>query len=221
MKELCGTLNSKTSSVANALSQASQYASSGPGHSSIGPELIDLVSDDEGQTGFVTPSPQAGPSSGGKPSFGYYAEDETLASMSDLLKCLTVEELKGLARTLKLPNNLTTRNALVDALLTSASIQTTLGRFSSPVNSTKSRKSGKDSKPSQLKQTFLSFKPVNQVKVQTDVLRCLVLKILRKCIRVNDAINALFYRLHMIYFRSTEHPTSLLTPALLRRCRKR
>ena len=38
----------------------------------------------------------------------FYAQDEHAASLADLLDCLNVEELRGLARTLKLPNNLST-----------------------------------------------------------------------------------------------------------------
>ncbi|EJD02252.1 uncharacterized protein FOMMEDRAFT_147288 [Fomitiporia mediterranea MF3/22] len=242
MKELCGTLCSNASSQKSALSDLPR---SKPRRSSSNKdaEVIDLVSDDEEEESISTNaniSPTADtslsdqnriPAESAKVSdpspkndssrslLDYYAEDESHASLSDLLKCLTVEELKGLARTLKLPSTLTTRSALVEGLLACASAQTTLGGFAS--SASRSKKSVKDSKSLHLKQTCLSFKPVSKAKVQMDVLRGLVMKILKNCIRINDAINALFHRLHIIYFRSTEHPTSLLTPALLRRCRKR
>ncbi|KAH8117012.1 VRR-NUC domain-containing protein [Phellopilus nigrolimitatus] len=248
MKELCGTLGSSLSASTTASSKSSQDSAIVSDASSRDTEIIDLISDDEEQERINSISlPKASSSSQSTDAFelsfaaskmksndnelgsmarnhrgvfDFYAEDESIAPVSELLKCLTVEELKGLARTLKLSTALTTRNALIDALLASSSSQTTLGGFASSATS-RSKKSGKDSKSVHLKQALLSFAPKNRSKLQMEVLRGMVLKILKKCIRVNDAINALFHRLHIIYFRSTEHPTSLLTPALLRRCRKR
>ncbi|KAL5511287.1 hypothetical protein ACEPAH_4503 [Sanghuangporus vaninii] len=230
VKELCGTLGSGPDSQKSTSPKSSQSSK----RSLKTRNVIDLISDDEDH--IILPEAEAStdPSlsqaysnvSGSKPGFfgsgllDYYAEDESRASLSELLKCLNVDELKSLAKTLKLSNALVTRAALIDGLLACASAQTTLGGFASP-GSSKSRKSARDAKFVHLKQTCLSFKPANKATVQADVLRSLVMKNLKSCIRVNDAINALFHRLHIIYFRSTEHPTSLLTPALLRRCRKR
>ncbi|KAL5489948.1 hypothetical protein ACEPAI_4780 [Sanghuangporus weigelae] len=231
MKELCGILGSGTDSQKSMSPKSSQSSK----RSLKTRNVVDLISDDEDH--IILPEAEAsidstfsqayysnisGTKSG---SFcigllDYCAEDESHASLSELLKCLNVDELKSLAKTLKLSNALVTRAALIDGLLACASAQTILGGFASPGNS-KSRKSARDAKSIHLKQTCLSFKPANKATVQADVLRSLVMRNLKSCIRVNDAINALFHRLHIIYFRSTEHPTSLLTPALLRRCRKR
>ena len=68
------------------------------------------------------------------------------------------------------------RAALVDALLASASAQTTLGGFSS---GGPRKPYGRDAKSVRLKQMCLSFTPVKG-KVQTEVLRGHTLKILSR-----------------------------------------
>ncbi|KLO19274.1 hypothetical protein SCHPADRAFT_924671 [Schizopora paradoxa] len=157
-----------------------------------------------------------------------FAEDETNASMPELLECLNVDELKEVARTMKLSSNLTTRKSLTTALLDAATKQSTIKPFAKPVK--KGKFSGKDANPQKFTQSVLNFtqiasgaspSPKKPGSASVPTLRKMALGYLKKCIRVNGEINALFHRLHIIYFRSMEHPTTLLTPALLKWCRKR
>ena len=118
MKELCGALGSGTNSRKSISAKSSQASS----QSLKG--VIDLMSDDEDHiilpgaetsTPSVSSQRHAPPipaSSSGSGLLDHYAEDESRASLSELLKCLNVDELKSLAKTLKLSNTLTTVRVL-------------------------------------------------------------------------------------------------------------
>lgn len=101
-----------------------------------------------------------------------FAEDETNASMPELLECLNVDELKEVARTMKLSSNLTTvrelvlvkdthtktflqRKSLTTALLDAATKQSTIKPFAKPVR--KGKFSGKDANPQKFTQSVLNF----------------------------------------------------------------
>ena len=123
MRELCGTLGSCDKSQLSEPSGVS-CASSQSERALNFENLVDLVSDDEDKIilpmsipsstkSLKSSSVQSDPGakttkSEKKGLLEYYAEDESRASLPELLKCLTVEELKNLAKTLKLPNVLTT-----------------------------------------------------------------------------------------------------------------
>lgn len=128
----------------------------------------------------------------------FYAEDESIASLSDLLCCLSLEELKSAARTLKLPNTLTAvslsidqalivlnsrqRKPLIECLLATSSTQTVFPN--SP--KAKSRNCAKDACSVKVKQTLLSFKPVAKASMQANVLRTMVLKCLSEYCDVSE-----------------------------------
>lgn len=103
-----------------------------------------------------------------------FAEDETKASMPELLECLNVDELKEIARIMKLSSTLNTvcehlsgfrasdatlnglqRKSLTTALLDAATKQSTIKPFVKPAK--KGKFSGKDAHPQKFKQSVLSF----------------------------------------------------------------
>ena len=97
ISELCGALRSKSEPASS--SQVSQCS---PGErSALGSPPNKRSSDPDRR----------------KTRLNFYAEDETVASLSDLLCCLSLEELKSAARTLKLPNTLTAVSPRSDSVL--------------------------------------------------------------------------------------------------------
>lgn len=118
VQELCGTLGSSSNSRSESSSQTTQDSQIRDTRSHCRREVIDLISDDE-ESSFASTSqvsltngraekPAHLHSDDSGSSFNSYAQDETHAKLPELLKCLTVEELKGISRTLKLSNGLTT-----------------------------------------------------------------------------------------------------------------
>ena len=127
MKELCGTLSSNGGSQRSVSSQLSQTPAREEKVENA--NVVDLISNDEdgrreaaeraeSKQTVVSCSTSTSQSDDeqklrtksldNRNLLDYYAEDESRASLSDLLKCLTVEELKNLAKTLKLSSALTT-----------------------------------------------------------------------------------------------------------------
>ncbi|KAI0062194.1 hypothetical protein BV25DRAFT_1916125 [Artomyces pyxidatus] len=186
-------------------------------------EVIDLTFDEveedaraQNKTPTSTPvQPEAGPSSikmeeqaaavEACGDLSFFAEDHTHASLSELLECLTVEELKKLAKQMKVRAT-GSRHVLHQALLKSSSTQTTLPF--QPIKKGSKRK---------LVQTTLSFGQ----RSQSSRLREMVMEILGCCVRVNKDVVTLLRRLNLVYYRCTEHTTNILTPSILNRARKR
>ncbi|TBU49163.1 VRR-NUC domain-containing protein [Dichomitus squalens] len=205
---------------------------SGPRQS--GPEIIDLTMDEDDEP------PQAGPSrlspaidspTSSTPSsqdsirtadYSVFADDEEQADIFELLDCLTTPELETLTQQLKLkPKGAKKRDTLIDAILRGSATQSTL-QF------TRSKK-GKESMlqtklPFAIKQTQKSLQqstlPYNR-QTQLERVRYIVTNKLKKCIRLNADVVALFRRANLVYFRSTQYTGELLTPALLARAKKR
>ncbi|KAI0957731.1 hypothetical protein AcW1_006029 [Taiwanofungus camphoratus] len=190
-------------------------------------EIIDFTFDERSQQPVPGPSNSQEPNCESairtEPDYSVFAEDDSHASLCELLECLLMDELKTIAKQMKL-KLATKRDVLVDTILSSSSTQSTLGF---PVISSYSAvgkgKARADSKP--LKQTHLPFTVHScgkgRVKTQMDRLRDMVMKILGKCIRINEDVVKLIRRINLVYFRSTQHASSLLIPSILSRTSKR
>jgi hypothetical protein len=202
-------------------------------------EIIDLTLDDEIDT--IKPSSpfteqsiaEAGPSSikiedlslSEKPcgDLSFFAQDHTHAELSELLECLSLEELRLLAKDMKIRSFslnvsklsipvlkfsvlLVQRVAIEEMLINQASSQSTLPFLSVHKGSKASRRS-------------VAPKPLRPVgKSQCDRLRQMVIRILGTsqlplytltwtdyligtCVRVNESVFTLLRRLNLIYFR--------------------
>ncbi|KAI0672928.1 hypothetical protein C8Q78DRAFT_1122510 [Trametes maxima] len=157
--------------------------------------------------------------------YSVFADDEEQASLSDLLDCLTLDELVDLAKQLHLELGSKKRDVIADKILRSSSTQGTLrfpvidkGGKKKPAQSTLPFASSKG----KLRQTTLPFKPQLDPRcTQLDHVRKMVMKKLGKCIRLNADVVTLFRRANLVYFRSTQYTPELLTPALLSRAKKR
>lgn len=131
MNELSGSLSKLTSATPSAATQTKTPSNNSAKAADI--EIIDLTLDVDGDdkdcsivsgpsntiilasaTQSFTPSKldtvsqSTYTASVGKGLLDFFAEDESAATLPELLKCLTVEELKSLAKTMKLSNALTT-----------------------------------------------------------------------------------------------------------------
>ncbi|TFY67939.1 hypothetical protein EVG20_g3751 [Dentipellis fragilis] len=147
----------------------------------------------------------------------FFAEDESHAELVELLDCLTTDELKTLAKQMKIKAS-HRRSTIVAALLSSSSTQTTL---SFPVVDKKGKGKHKPKSNSSLKQSTLSSFAIIKKKTQLDRLREMVLKQLGACIRINPAVFTFFRRINLVYFRCTQDTPTILTPSILASCHKR
>ena len=142
MKELCGSLSTKDAptSTADVPTQVSPLSIKRAKISQT--EIIDLTMDEDQEneesgmhsnsillaSAMQTPENSISSSENNtqesSPSlldqkmrlFDFFAEDESAASLPELLKCLTVDELKAIAKSMKLSNTLTTVSNLVHCL---------------------------------------------------------------------------------------------------------
>ncbi|KAG2013336.1 hypothetical protein CC2G_010258 [Coprinopsis cinerea AmutBmut pab1-1] len=200
------------------------------------PEIIDLTESDDEDANSNVPGPSAIPqkppsddpidriinrsSESDDITLAYFCESDEKMSLYELLQSLTVEQLKGLAKSNKCqPGPKSTKQDFVHALLDNATSQGVLG-FAMKDNKGK----GKASVP--LKQTQLTSFIIGKSKAcprqsQEKRLRAQILKILGRCFRVNHDFFRLVRRIHVIAFRCTEHPPKLMLPALLTRFKKR
>ncbi|KAF8623337.1 hypothetical protein AX15_006413 [Amanita polypyramis BW_CC] len=156
--------------------------------------------------------------------FDSFCYDESIMDITELLNRLSVKQLKELVKATKIRPTKSTKLEMIRALLANAAVQSVLDFPASPVNEELRRVP-----EPRLCQTTLSFEVKTSVKGKEKVmlrnqeqrLVQMVLKILGKCVRINGDFYRLVQRLHLIYFRCTEQPTSLLLPALLASFRKR
>ncbi|KZT27328.1 hypothetical protein NEOLEDRAFT_1110695 [Neolentinus lepideus HHB14362 ss-1] len=139
------------------------------------------------------------------------AQDDNHATLLELLECLTVTQLKLLAKQMKIKAH-SKRASLIEDLLISASSQMIL----SSVKGT-----GKV-KADNLRQTKLpSSWSTNKGNLQTERLRRMVLDILGHCVRISTPVIHLFRRVNLVYLRSTQYSPTLLTESILVKARKR
>ncbi|KAF9792817.1 VRR-NUC domain-containing protein [Thelephora terrestris] len=133
------------------------------------------------------------------------ARDEEHAPIEDLLNCLAVEELQALVKSLKVKCASKKKHEMIRALLTTSSNQSTLSFFTS-----KARQKGK---------ARLTLLPCRNSQVSR--LRKLVMDMLVKCIRIEPLLRELFLRMQLVYYRSTQYTTQLLTASILAYSKKR
>ncbi|KAF9025775.1 hypothetical protein BDZ89DRAFT_1068019 [Hymenopellis radicata] len=168
-----------------------------------------------GPSRTATPTPQTPP-----PEFAFFCADEATMSLDLILDTLDLQDLKNLAKDLKIPTGTAKKRDIKAALLKHAQNQTILPLEPSP-------KKGKKKKPmaDKLTQTTLSF----QVKAfrrptaesQEQRLRELAMKRLGKCVSINPNFFLLVRRMCIIYYRSTHMPRDILRPSLLSEFKKR
>ncbi|KAF7296102.1 Fanconi-associated nuclease [Mycena kentingensis (nom. inval.)] len=180
-----------------------------------GPEIIDLTVDSDDED-----APVAGPSKissdlveDDEDSMDYFGRSEQHLSLNAGLHILTVDELKDIAKTMKISSNKLNKDLLITALTNAAAGQSVL--FASP---TKGKGKKKDDG---FKQTRLNFGASSRNQNQTERLKTLMLDKVGKAIRLNPYIYKLVLRVHIIWFRATAIPESLFSPALFAIFKKR
>ncbi|KAH9832914.1 VRR-NUC domain-containing protein [Rhodofomes roseus] len=139
-----------------------------------------------------------------------FAEDESGATLRELLECLAVEELKATAKQFKVKGS--SKDVLIDELIRTCSGQATLGFF---LGQPKKRSKKGNSTVLTQSNVFLSG------RTQADRLRAVVMKTLETCVRINDHIIKLLRRINLVYFRKTQQAPSMLTESILAYARKR
>ncbi|KAF8630450.1 hypothetical protein AX17_005427 [Amanita inopinata Kibby_2008] len=153
-----------------------------------------------------------------------FCHDESVMDTTELLSRLSVKQLKDLIKATRSKPVKFTKPEMIRALLANAMTQSVLDFSASLLN----EKKGGDSN-SGLRQMTLPFafnvsakgKEKAVPRNQEQRLIQMALQVLGKCVKVNGDFHRLVRRLHLIYFRCTEHPTSLLLPALLTSFKKR
>ncbi|KAI0086435.1 VRR-NUC domain-containing protein [Irpex rosettiformis] len=149
-----------------------------------------------------------------EPDYSVFADGESRANVRDLLECLRVDELREVVKEMKVPKTENKRDALINVLLHTTSSQRTLPF---PVVS-----SAKGKRPKKLAQAALTaYMPQKKAQTQQDRLRAVVIQKIGACIRLNPETVKLFRRVNVVYFRSTLYSPTLLTDAILARCKKR
>ncbi|KAH9945856.1 uncharacterized protein BXZ73DRAFT_86110 [Epithele typhae] len=209
-----------------------------PGPKPPGREVIDLTLDDEDE------QPQAGPSRMSpecKPvlpapalsqtpdlvDYSVFADNEDQAELAELMECLNAQELEELAKETKTTVRTKKRDVIIDAILRKSATQTTLPfakiskKGKEPMVQTR-LPWGSKPPPKSLRQTQLAFRPPGDSRGrQQEHIRIMVIKKLKRCIRINPHVVALFHRTNLIYFRSTRYDPDLLVPAVLAIAKRR
>ncbi|KAI9446590.1 VRR-NUC domain-containing protein [Lactarius indigo] len=139
----------------------------------------------------------------------FFAQDHSHAELPELLECLTLDELKQLAKDMKIKKTSWNRAAIENALIKQASSQSVL-LFHHVHQKARARK-----KPAS--QTQLPFVKTSQCAR----LRQMVINVLETCTRVNDSVFTLLRRLNLIYFRCTQYTPAILTPSILSSAHRR
>ncbi|KAG8722482.1 hypothetical protein FRC08_001537 [Ceratobasidium sp. 394] len=147
-----------------------------------------------------------------------FAEDTSSATPAQLLECLTFDELKLMAKRLKVTKTKQTRPELIKALLHSSSTQTTLPFTVVPKPSTKTPR--KDQ--SDMRQFFVQV-PTNRMHLQERRVRDLCNEMFGACFRLRDEVFRVLHLVSLVYFRSTQYSESesILLSAILATARKR
>ncbi|TFK36369.1 VRR-NUC domain-containing protein [Crucibulum laeve] len=152
----------------------------------------------------------------------YLCESEEHMSQEEILNRLTVDQLKLLLKRFKCtPKNPTP--TMISSLLHQTTTQSVLGFLSTKSPKGKGKVSDDHLRQMRLPFAVKKFDHNWKGKSQNQEARLkeMSMQMLGKCVRVNYNFYRLVRRLHIINFRSTEHPTSLLLPALLTRFNKR
>ncbi|KZT57584.1 hypothetical protein CALCODRAFT_452810 [Calocera cornea HHB12733] len=128
------------------------------------------------------------------------------ASLEELLETLTLDELRELAKQMKIRHT-QNRKQLLSTLTGHASNQITLSFTKSD-----------SSVPQSGRQSLLPF--TSSARSQEDRVRAIVLKKITAALKLDDGICNLFSRLNLIFFRSTT-PTPVLLPLILTSSKRR
>ncbi|KAF4608206.1 hypothetical protein EYR40_000550 [Pleurotus pulmonarius] len=201
------------------------------------PDFIDLTLDSDEdlasassmEPSTTTTTPSSSPPNVPSHDYSYFCQNEKVMTLSELLNCLKVEQLKAIAKEMKVKVGKLAKAEIITLLMERSSKQSTIPFERSPVkkptNSSNLRQSTLGFKftskhPPPLRQPKLPFKPIKPPS-QELVLRGLALKQLTKCVRLNPDIFDLLMRINIIAFRSTELPKSIALPALLTAFKKR
>ncbi|KAG9128348.1 hypothetical protein FRC07_000461 [Ceratobasidium sp. 392] len=193
-------------------------------------DVIDLTldSDDEDEDtapkakSVVTDKPptlvSSGVSSSSEPIICSFAEDTNSATPAQLLECLTLDELKLMAKRLKVARTKQTRAELVKALLHSSSTQTTLPF--TVVTKPSAKTPQKDN--NDMRQFFVQA-PTNKMPLQERRVRDLCNEIFGACFRLRDEVFHVLRLVSLVYFRSTQYSESesILLAAILTTAQKR
>lgn len=133
---------------------------------------------------------------GGDSSMCTFTEDTTLATPAELLECLTLDELKLVAKKLKVTKTKQTRSELIKALLRSSSTQTTLPFAVTTKPSAKTLQKNRND----MRQFFVQT-PTNKMPLQERRVRDLCYEIFGACFRLRDEISRVLHLVSMVYFR--------------------
>ncbi|KAF9532855.1 VRR-NUC domain-containing protein [Crepidotus variabilis] len=141
-------------------------------------------------------------------NLSFFCEGESVMSTREILGRLNKGHLVSLAKEMKCKHKSSAKKEdIIRSLERQASSQQVLN-FATP--SIKGKGKARDDGSVQTQIVV-----PKRVRTQEQRLRELALKYLGSCVRVNHDLYKLARRLHLICFRSTEHPTDLLQPALL------
>lgn len=141
-----------------------------------------------------------------------FAEDTHRATPSELLECLTRDELVLMSRRLKIPNKTKqTRPELIKAILASSSTQTTLPFSVVTKPSAASLQKSKNT----LKQLFQSKPPTvagktQNMRLQERRVRDMCGEIFGGCLRLHDEVFQVLHLVNLVYFRRCDASASLL-----------
>ncbi|KAI0723944.1 hypothetical protein C8T65DRAFT_714858 [Cerioporus squamosus] len=205
---------------------------------SEGPEIIDLTMDEDADQPKAGPSrlsPELEPPPPSSssippctpPDYTVFADDEEQAHLFELLHCMALPDLEAIVKQFKLKPKAKKRDIYIETILRESATQSTLPFFKvskkgkEPMVQTKLPFDTKKTQKS-LMQSTLPFKRTPQChQTQLERVRVIVMQKLKKCIRLNNDVVALFRRANLVYFRSTQHSPDMLTSAILSRAKKR
>jgi len=142
-------------------------------------------------------------------SFASMTSDEQIfLNTDDLFACMSLDELKGLAKKLK-ANFHTTKDMIIIGIKAATCKQSTL--YGAP-STTKGR---------QRKQLSLKFSKNGLKESQLLSLNSKILKIIGPAIKLRPKVCALFKRLHLIFYRSTTISEKTMTASMLAKMKLR
>jgi len=142
-------------------------------------------------------------------SFASMTSDEQIfLNTDDLFACMSLDELKGLAKKLK-ANFHTTKDMIIIGIKAATCKQSTL--YGAP-STTKGR---------QRKQLSLKFSKNGLKESQILSLNSKILKIIGPAIKLRPKVCALFKRLHLIFYRSTTISEKTMTASMLAKMKLR
>ncbi|QRV87386.1 mRNA cleavage and polyadenylation factor CLP1 [Ceratobasidium sp. AG-Ba] len=182
----------------------------GPSFAAPSPkDIIDLTLDSDDEASDEKPSvadlPQPAPpsTSDSDSSACSFAEDTNVATPAELLECLTLDELKSLAKRSKITRTKQTRQELIKALLHSSSTQTTL-----PFTVVKKPPKASLQKDKTSIRRFFVQAPSSKMPLQERRVRDTCYEIFGACFRLRDEVFRVLHLVSIVYFRSTQYSES-------------